>query len=378
MAKEGTGSIHNFDSECLARWILRSCESQPHATALVCEGSSLSYAELDVQVRSLAAGLHALGICKGDIVAIQLPNTAEFVASYLAISALGAVTQTLHLSYRHADLRQLLSHSGARAVICLDRNKDVNPAGILLQLRDQIDSLEYVIVVGDTPGDARSYATLAWHEPLQSYEPVGENDPFLLLYTSGTTAEPKGVPHCYGNFLGNASRSVEEFRISSADRLMPVAPLSHLYGLYVLHLAMAAGAAVVLLPVFSPPGLIDIVNRDRPTAIFAAPAHFAAAFEMALFDDKAMPDVRLTCLSGTTVPPELARKVDELMPNGDVIQLWGMSEIQAGSFGRPGDSAASRHQSAGRASPGTELRIVDSEGQPATSGTEGELQMHHL
>ena len=364
-----------FDNESLARWIQQNCQTDPNATALVCQGQSLTYGELDLRARSLAAGLRDLGIRKGDIVAIQLPNIAEFVVSYLAISGLGAVTQTLHMPYRYADLKQLLGHSEAVAAICLDHVKDASPAEIVLELREEIDSLEHVIVVGEAPDGSVPYATLAEQDPLSRYEAVDEHDRFLLLYTSGTTAEPKGVPHCYGNFLGNASRCVEEFQFSSGDRLMPVAPLSHLYGLYVLHLALSVGATVVLLPVFSPPGLMDTVKQYKPTAIFAAPAHFAAAFGLDLIDTGGMPDTRLTCLSGTTVPPELARKVDGLMPNGQVIQLWGMSEIQAGSFGRPSDSADSRQQTAGRASPGTELRIVDGEGRVSGSNTEGELQM---
>ena len=375
MTDQGTESASGYEGESLAKWIAAASLTRPQATAIVCGERSITYAELDEKARAVAAGLRHMGIRKGDIVALQLPNTPEFVIAYLAIAAVGGISQMLHMSYRQADLKQLLTHSGASAVICLDNVKDVSPARLLLDLADQIDSVQHVVVVGDAPDGTHSFAELSRFEPLEAYTSVCADDQFLLLYTSGTTADPKGAPHCYGNFLSNAARSVEEFELTSADRLMPVAPMSHLYGLYVLHLTLSSAATVVLMPVFSPPDFVEVLKRDRPTAMYAAPVHFSSSFDMALIEPSIMIDIRLVCLSGANVPPELARKINALMPKGNVIQLWGMSEIQAGSFGRPTDSPWNRLETAGRASPGTELRVVDSDGTVVDVGGEGELQV---
>jgi len=101
-------------------------------------------------------------------------------------------------------------------------------------------------------------------------------EPFLLLYTSGTTASPKGVPHPYRTILSNARLSANEHRLTAGDRILSPAPFSHLYGLYSLHCAWAVGACTVLLPAFRPEDLASVVQNERPTALWTAPAHVAA------------------------------------------------------------------------------------------------------
>ena len=156
--------------------------------------------------------------------------------------------------------------------------------------------------------------------------------------------------------------------------LLPAAPMTHLYGLFVLEMALLAGAAVSLLPAFSPDALLATLERDSVTAVFAGPAHFRPLLDLP--DERtaaAMQALRLVCLSGTAVAPALAAAVEARLPRGRVIQLWGMSELQAGSYGRPDDPAELRQHTAGRPSPGTELRVVDDDGRPASGA--GRLQM---
>jgi acyl-CoA synthetase (AMP-forming)/AMP-acid ligase II len=106
---------------------------------------------------------------------------------------------------------------------------------------------------------------------------AGGGGPFLLLYTSGTTASPKGVPHSYHTMLSNARLGVPEHRLSAADRILSAAPFTHLFGLYALHCACRCGGGVVLLPAFN--HLIEVAavsrNKNRP-ALWTAPAHIAA------------------------------------------------------------------------------------------------------
>ena len=211
--------------------------------------------------------------------------------------------------------------------------------------------------------------------PIQSWPELSPDDPFLLLYTSGTTASPKGVPHTYRGFLGNAARSAQQLGISADERMLSVAPYTHLYGLFVMHMCLATGAAQALLPAFDPQGFLPALTRLKPSGIFAAPAHFAPFCAAGAITAEHLAHTRLTCLSGSTVPPALAEQVDGLMQRRDVIQLWGMSELQAGAFGRPDDPQHTRFTTAGRASEATELRTVDPDGKVLPAGSEGELQV---
>ncbi len=365
----------DWTHEILCDWLFNWAERTPDTPAIYHAGTRLSYRELSDRVQSLAGGLQALGITQGDVVALQLPNLPEFVVSHLALCLLGAVTQTVHMPYQGAELRFLLQHSQATAFIGLSMFKDASPVATALGLTAEIESLTHVISVGseDIAG-AHAFADVQAHTPLTTWPKLDSLDPFVLLYTSGTTANPKGVPVRYCQFLSNTRASVADLGINASDVILSVAPFTHLYGLYTVHLALGSGAAMSLLPLFSPPDLIATITHDRASCVFAAPAHLAACRDAHLLDERdKLSSLRFVCLSGSAVPPALAQWVDERLDHGVVIQLWGMSELQAGAYTRPDDPPEVRHTSAGRPSPGTRLRVVLDDGSNAAPDQEGEL-----
>ena len=362
-------------ADTLSRWLMRAAAKAPAAPAIAGDGRSLTYGELAVRVAALAGGLKALGLGPGDVVAVQLPNRAAYLVSYLAICAIGGVMTTLYLPYRAAEMESLLGHSGARAFIGLAETGDFSPARTALGLQSRVGSLEHVVVLGDAPVGAVPFADLTRAAPHDlSHGPVAA-DPFLLLYTSGTSARPKGVPLAYQGILGNARLGVPEHGITAADRIVSAAPFGHLYALYSFHLAMAAGATTVLLPAFTPPALAHTLEREAVTALFAAPAHVAACLGGGLLEAGALSALRLAVLSGSAVAPHVAKGLQERMPNGHVTQLWGMTETQAGLYTRPGDPIETVASSAGRPSPGTEVRVVGPGDAELATGEEGELHV---
>ena len=365
-----------WGSDTLSGWLRRNARSDPDGAALVDERGTVSHAELAARVESLAAGLHHAGVRPGDVVAVQLPNVREHIEILLAVSALGAVTTTLYMSFRGAELAAQLGHSRARMLVAPARIGDFSPFEWLARHRTELPHLEAAVAVGgETPG-ALPWERLAaggpplprdWREPTAA-------DPYLLLYTSGTTSSPKGVPLNYHQMLSNARVGVPEHDLRAGDVVLSAAPFGHLYALYSVELALAAGAANALLPAFSPPALADAVERSRPTQLFLAPAHLAACAGTGLLGQMDLSSVRLVVLAGAAVPPDLVRALAPHLPNGEVCQLWGMTELQAGLYTRVGDGADLAARSAGRASPGTEVRIADEHGREVARGEEGELQ----
>jgi cyclohexanecarboxylate-CoA ligase/acyl-CoA synthetase len=186
------------------------------------------------------------------------------------------------------------------------------------------------------------------------------------------------VPASYRQFLTNAGLSADALGLDSEARSLSAAPFTHLYGLFTIHMTLYAGAAIVLLPSFAPGDLVEALRCGRPTALFAAPAHLAACFAQGLLDRDALSSLRFAMTSGSLCPASLASTVQALMPGGSFIQLWGMSELQAGTFARPEDPAAVRLTTAGRASPDTELRIAGADGDILCAGREGELQVRGI
>ena len=343
----------------------RNASDAPQAPALLHGDQRVSNAEFRERAARLAGGLRGLGIGPGDVVAVQLPNIPEYLAAYAALCALGAVMQTIHMPYRRAELATLLAHSRAKAFICLSRFKDEQPAAEARAMA--LPELKHVLAVEVLPEGKFNGA----HDSTPE-------DRFLLLNTSGTTDNPKGVPLAYRGFLENARASVAELDVGPDDVLLSAAPLTHLYGLFVYHLALNARAAMSLLPAFTPPDLSTTIAKHRATGVFAGPAHFKPMLDMGLLDKGDLSSVKFVCLSGSAVPPPLAAEVEaklQAQGRGRTIQLWGMSELQAGAYCRPRDAVEVRHRSAGAASPGTELRVVDDAGAVLPAGKEGRLQV---
>lgn len=366
-----------WTGDTLRSWLTKHANERPDAPAVVSPERSVSYGELKTRVEKLAAGLYALGVRPGDVVAVQLPNTHEYVESFLAITWLGAVMTTLYVPYREAEYRTQLSHSRARAVIAPDRIGDFEAAACLVGLKDALPALAHVIAVGDAPAGAASYADVAASDdglPEDLPAPVAA-DPFLLLYTSGTTASPKGAPLNYHTMLSNARLGMPEHGIDGGSVILSAAPFGHLFALYAIKLAVCAGAATLLLPMFAPPAFAALIESHKPTHLFAGPAHIAACLGAGLLDQHDLSSVKLSITSGAAVPPDLVRAYDPKLPNGRVCQLWGMTELQAGMYTRPDDAIERVATSAGRPSPGTEIRIADENGNELPLGEEGELQV---
>ena len=364
-------------NDTLSGWLDRHVAERPEAPAIKAGGTTLTYGEFGAKARNLAAALHGLGIARGDVVAVQLPNIAEFLIAYLAIARLGAVMQTIHMPYRAAECETMLGHALAKAVICLSTAKDYRAGEQMLALQSKCPKLAHVIALGPPVKGAHELTAMI-EEPADAAlpEPPVASDPVLLLYTSGTTSAPKGVPLSYHNVLSNTRLGVPEHTLAGDDLIASAAPLSHLYGLYSFHLALAVGACSVLLPVFTPDGLAGMIERDRPTALWTAPAHIAACRAMGLVEKHDFTSLKLVIMSGSACPPELVEWFQAQLPDCAVTQLWGMTETQAGLYTRPGDGLAVSAHSAGRPSPGTEIRILDPEtGAAMAPGEEGELQI---
>lgn len=367
--------MNQLENTTLHAWLRHHADTRPTATALVDAKGEVSYAELSAAVSRLTSAFAQLGIAKGDVVAAQLPNLRAYVVAFLATSARGAVFQTLHMPYRQHELRDLLQDSGAKTVILGNLAPDSRTQDVL-SVKPDLPDLQHVIVAGDAPESCHALSDLMQTEPNPADVVTTQaDDPYLLLYTSGTTARPKGVPHKYRGFLNNALSAATQMQIAPDDRVLSLAAMTHLYGLFTLHLSLASGAASVLMPAFNPKTVLGDLKTARASHVFSAPAHFSPFVANSMLKPQDFAGIRYLCLSGAPVPSALAHALDTLMPDGGVAQLWGMSELQAGTYTRPGDPASMRCSTAGRPAPGTALRVLDDQCSPLPVGHEGALQV---
>ena len=263
------------------------------------------------------------------------------------------------MTFRVSDLRHQLTHARARMLIAVPQAGEFAPVAWALQAREMVPDLATVVSVGEAVSGALRYDDLfdAPEPPADLPTPTAA-DPFLLLYTSGTTSSPKAVPLNSHQMLGNARAGCAEHGISAGDKVLSAAPFGHLYGLYSVQMAVCASATTVLLPQFAPPALIQTLQRMRPTHLFAGPAHIAACDGAGLLEAAPFDPLKLVVLSGAAVPPQIVTRLAAVLPGGKVTQLWGMTELQAGLYTRPDDPVDRVAQSAGRPSPGAKARLV--------------------
>ena len=198
---------------------------------------------------------------------------------------------------------------------------------------------------------------------------------FLLLYTSGTTSSPKAVSVTSNHFLSNARMCAAEFGLKPDDRILCLAPYTHLYGLYALELGFAVGATACLLDLFTPAGFVETLKWAKPTVLIAGPAHIAPCLAATTVCRRGFQRVALRGALRLDGAGDLIGGFEDLLPNGRVVQAWGMTELQFGACSRPSDPRSVRFETIGRATPGTELRVTDSEDRVLPSGEIGELHV---
>ena len=362
--------------ETLDTLLARNVASRPDHIAIDHPGGQVTWQVFSDLVARAAAGLAALGLQHGDVITTQLPNTLEFLISHVAIGRIGAVHQTIHLPYGPKDSEFHLEHARAKAVIAPAVLKDNDMGAVMLGLKATLPDLDQVILVGDAPEGAVSSDSLLNSDaaPVATGPSQGA-DPCMLLYTSGTTSSPKGVPLTFQMLLSNSKAATKRFAFTSEDRILSAAPFSHLYGIFNFHAALELGATSVLLPIFTPPDLAARISEAKPTVVFSAPAHAAAVLGMGLTEKFDFSSVRFTVFSGAACPVELLKSYQAKVPTSTVAQLWGMTELVAGCFTHHDDILEDAANTAGPAAPGNEVRVLDEDGEPVASGVEGDLQI---
>jgi cyclohexanecarboxylate-CoA ligase/acyl-CoA synthetase len=330
-------------------------------------------------VQHAAHGLARLGIGRGDTVSVQLSNQVEFLVAYLAIARLGAVLSTIHMPYRAREAGDLMRAARSKAYLGPARWHDARPAEEIQALAPELPHLAHVIALGDdAPTGTIRWEAIGEGGAIGLPPPPQPEAPFLLLFTSGTSARPKGVSADYRRFLANARLNHAEMKLGSDSVMLSVAPYTHLLGLFTFHMTLYAGAATLLMPEFTPAGFASALRAGRPTHVFTAPAHIAACMAQGLLDRETLASVRYIVVSGASAPADLYRGLAALLANGTVAQVWGMTELQCGIFHRPGERVERVATSCGRPAPCFEARTADAAGNALPAGSEGELQVRGI
>ncbi|MFF8998209.1 class I adenylate-forming enzyme family protein [Streptomyces achromogenes] len=345
------------------------------------------------QAERTAAALHRHGLAAGDVLAARLPNSWELVVLHAATARLGVLLLPLHSAYGSRETRSLIEQSGAVALVAAAGRRGRDDLGELRALREDCPGLRHVWVstgagrgaagtgsqdtgavsTGGLP-DLASLLDAAADPAVRLPDPPADPAaPLVLLASSGTTSRrPKLCVHSHAGLLGNAAAVAADGGLGARDTIVSASPLSHAFGLLSVHLALVTGGAVGLVGAWDPGAFAAALRACGATAAFAVPAQLRDLLALPVPETGgaalALREVRT---GGAPVPRELADGVRRVLGARLIVQ-WGMTEIGAGTYTRPGDPPEAAG-TIGRPALGAAVR-VQREGGPAAPGETGELQ----
>lgn len=391
---------------------------QPDAVAVVDVGDDgrsdrvWTWRELDREADAVATLLLELGVGAGDPVAYQLPNCGEFVALTLAALRIGAVCCPLMPIFREREMAFMLHRSRAGVLVVADqfrgRAHADEVAGLLSGTHGEPPALGHVVVVGgagplpaepagaDAPADApvgadvpaaAGGAATQWHRYADAVAAQAVDRARLdarrpaptaraqLLFTSGTSGEPKGVVHRMDALSRAAAMEVRHLGLTSDDRVYIPSPLAHQTGfLYGMWLAFVLGVPQVLQPVWDGRSALQVLRRWEGTFVQAA-TPFLGDLVRAVEEAGETPgSLRIFVATGAAVPRGLAEHATRTLGSA-VCGAWGTTETCLGSLSAPGDEPAKTWGTDGRALEGVAIRITDDDGNVLATGVEGNFEV---
>ena len=355
--------------------ILDSCRRVPQKTAIVdtsC-GRRIAYAEYAEIVETLARGLVAAGLEPGENIAIFLPNSWEFCATYHAATLAGAVPTPLNPTYREREARYQLENSGAVMLI----SDGPNLQGIDLS---SLPGLRRVYTTRQPGSGAEPFANLLRSVQANLPAPMQPSDETLaaLPYSSGTTGLPKGVMLSHYNLLSNVFQFIgpNSSQLSSGDNILCFLPLYHIYGLNVmLNPALTLGATFVLMPRFQVQQVATLLTGENITMMPTVPPVLNALCQAAEAGEFPMNhQVRWVKSGAAPLAPDLARRFRDLT-GISVCQGYGMTEASPVTHVGYLDPHLYRPESIGQPVAQTDCRVMGEKENEVAIGEPGELVM---
>ena len=357
-----SGSVGFFAAEVLEK----TAHRHPQKTAIITKDEELTFADLNQRVHGLAANLQQAGIQPGDRVGVLLPNCAAIPLSYFATQKIGAVTVILDARLKGKELQGVLKDAAVKLLI------------VHQQLRAEADEafkelgrIPLWVVNGE--GDENFEKRFSMPATPATLPQLRADDDALILYTSGTTGEPKGVVLSYCN-LAQYPRVMREMGITDATTIRGcILPMSHIVGPVVCNEVADKGFTLVIFDQINPVTLLEGIQQHRITVFESVPIVFQLLLgvrDLASYDTSS---VKIAAMMGTSIPLPLLRAFHSAQPHIKVIQGFGLTETSPMITLVEPEKAETKMGSIGRAVPGVEVKIVDEGGKEVPIGEPGEI-----
>ena len=349
------------------------------------------------QVDALAAGLHALGLERGDRIGIWSPNRVEWVLTQFATARLGLILVNINPAYRLSELEYALNKVGCKAIVAAEAFKTSRYLEMLQTLAPELataqpgalnaaklPALRWVIRMGEanTPGMLNFAEVIARGKsvPVDALDAItatlSPDDAINIQFTSGTTGAPKGATLTHVNVVNNARFVAMAMNLRGGDRLCIPVPLYHCFGMVMSVLTCTATGACMVFPgeAFDPLATLRTVAEERCTQLHGVPTMFIAQLDHPDFKSFDVSTLRGGIMAGSPCPIEVMKRVVSELNLREVTIAYGMTETSPVSFqSAVTDPLDKRVTTVGRIQPHLQVKLVDGAGETVPVGEKGEL-----
>lgn len=367
-----------------------ACPDQLALTAVQVETGQVTrftYAEMARMADRIAVGLSRLGVGKGDVVSVQLPNWWHFTLSYLACSRIGAVLNPMMHIFREHELGFMLQHGESKVVIVPKTFRGFDFEQMLTGLQPRLPHLQHVVVIGAQQGGQpapHSFEALlsgpAWEEAPDARDILTRSRPTpddvtQLIYTSGTTGEPKGVMHSANTLLANIVPYAQRLNLGAADTVLMASPMAHQTGfMYGLMMPIVLRGRAVLQDIWEAKKGIELIRAEEASFTMASTPFLTDLTRTVAEAGTSVPSLKTFLCAGAPIPTPLVEQARSVL-GCKIVSAWGMSENGAVTLTRLDDADERAFNTDGCPLPGVEVKVVDVHGQPVPMGTVGELMV---
>ncbi|MCF8610536.1 AMP-binding protein [Gordonia sp. HY285] len=358
-------------------WLDEVADAAPDTIAFVDAHRAITYADLRDEVDRCALGLLELGVAPGDVVSFQLPNWIEWVVVHYAASRIGAVSNPLIPIYREREVGFMIALAESKVLVIPTSFRGFDYPQMYADMADRLPTVEHTLVVGDSYDE---FMATPWEERRDRRELAAlrpdANEVSLLIFTSGTTGEPKGVMHTHNTLTAANLPLPDRLSITSDDVFHIASTLAHLTGfLYGARLNVQNGATCVLQDVWDAEKFCALVAEHSITYTSAATPFLHDLIDAKGLATHDVSSLRLFCCMGAPIPRAVVATARAKLPSLVVLGGWGQTENALVTLGIPDDPDDKVINTDGYPWPGMEIRTVDLDGAPTLPDVEGRLQV---
>lgn len=360
-------------ADLLHELISVAAHNQPAQPALVHNDNVFSYAEVWQRIRSVSNGLIHSGLMAGDRVAINLPKLPEAVFGMFGAALSGNIFVPINPLLKHRQVAHILQDCQAKLLIT-SRSR----WSLLAPALDACTALKNVVLIEDdrpTDHESAPYQLITWRDWTHCADAPPHRridiDPTAILYTSGSTGQPKGVVLSHKNMVSGASSVSSYLHNNAEDRILAVLPFSFDYGLSQLTTAFYSRASVILMEYLLPGDVVKAVTKHRVTGLAAVPPLWNQLADLQ-WPPTAVESLRYLTNSGGAMPQSTTRKLRAALPKTSIFLMYGLTESFRSTYLDPAQ-LDHRPDSIGKAIPNADVSVVREDGSECDSNEPGEL-----